>query len=197
MRATSGSRSRGLRLGLAGLMFALEVATAFAPGQAAHAQAALRDYPVPGGWFYSQESRMPEDSPPYPGYTVVDDNEASFWTEFRRYGGVAALGYPVSRRYHYGADSGPLSQAFQRGILQWNPSTGRAEMANVFEQFTQLGRDDLLEIAGVPRPRPSDTSLSFADDAERRMGWVTEPRFLARFFFDPVTQSPFEAQEQA
>jgi hypothetical protein len=70
-------------------------------------------------------------------------------------------------------------------------------MANVFEQFTQQGRDDLLEIAGVPRPRPGDTSLSFADDAERRMGWVTEPRFLARFFFDPVTQSPFESQDQA
>src|SRR5919202_4212721 len=117
MRATSPSRSRGLRLGLAGLLFALEVATAIAPMQAAHAQASLRDYPVPGGWFYSQESRMPEDAPPYRGYTVVDDNEASFWTEFRRFGGVDVLGYPVSRRYHYPEPDGVLSQAFQRGIL--------------------------------------------------------------------------------
>src|SRR5919202_7072379 len=137
MRATSRGRSRGLRLGLAGLMFALEIATAFAPGQAVHAQAALRDYPVPGGWFYSQESRMPEDTPPYRGYTVVDDAEASFWTEFRRYGGVDVLGYPVSRRYRYPNENGFLSQAFQRGILQWRAEMGRAEMANVFDQFTQ------------------------------------------------------------
>jgi hypothetical protein len=140
---------------------------------------------------------MPLDSPPYRGYTVVDDADASFWTEFRRFGGVEVLGYPVSRRYHYPTETGFLSQAFQRGILQWHTDTGRASMANVFEQFTEQGRDDQLEIAGIPRPRPSDPTMSFAMDAERRMGWLVEPRFLARYFFDPVAQYPFEAQEQA
>jgi hypothetical protein len=190
---------RGVRFGVAGLALAMELAVAFMPGQMVHAQSAtsLREYPVPGGWFYTQESRMPQDSPPYRGYTVVDDADASFWTEFRRFGGVEVLGYPVSRRYHYPTDSGFLSQAFQRGILQWHPETGRATMANVFEQFTEQGRDDQLEIAGIPRPRPNDASMSFASDAERRMGWLVEPRFLARYFFDPVSQSPFEAQEQA
>jgi len=70
-------------------------------------------------------------------------------------------------------------------------------MANVFEQFTEQGLDDQLEVAGLPKPRPNDPSLTFSDDAERRMGWLTEPRFLARYFFDPVALSPFEAQEQA
>jgi hypothetical protein len=184
-----------VRLAVVGVVAAVQLATAFLP--AAHAQAALRDYPVPGGWFYSQESRMPEDTAPYRGYTVVDDQDASFWTEFRRFGGVDVLGYPVSRRYRYPSDTGYLSQAFQRGILQWHPEEGRAEMANVFEQFTEQGRDDALEIAGIPRPQPDDPTLSFADDAERRMGLVSEPRFLARYFFDPVSQAPFDAQEQA
>jgi hypothetical protein len=201
MRAASYDKPRrGLRFALAGLVLAIELATAFLP-VGVHAQSAasaLRDYPVPGGWFYSQESRMPTDSAPYRGYTVVDDGDASFWTEYRRYGGVDVLGYPVSRRYRYpDPNTGYLSQAFQRGILQWRGELGRAQMANVFEQFTEQGRDDALEIAGIPRPRQNDTSLSFSDDAERRMGYLVEPRFLARYFFDPVSQSPFDAQEQA
>ncbi len=196
LNANSRRSGRALRLCLAGLALAVEVAVAFVPGPLAHAQTGIRDYPVPGGWFYSQESRMP-DSPPYRGYTVIDDGDAAFWTEFRRFGGVEVLGYPVSRRYHYPTDTGFLSQAFQRGILQWQPEQGRAAMANVFEQFTEQGRDDSLEVAGIPKPRPNDTSLSFASDAERRMGWLVEPRFLARYFFDPVNQTPFEAQEQA
>jgi hypothetical protein len=198
MRAASFSTSRrGLRLVVAGLVLAMELATVILPGASANAQTALRDYPVPGGWFYSQESRLPTEMAPYRGYTVIDDADAPFWTEFRRFGGVDVLGFPVSRRYRYPSDSGYLSQAFQRGILQWHPDTGRSELANVFEQFTEQGRDDALEIAGIPRPRPNDPGLSFADDAERRMGMLVEPRFLARYFFDPVSQSPFDAQEQA
>lgn len=200
MPSVQSTPSRGgVRVCLAALALAIELAVAFVPGPLASAQSAtsLLEYPVPGGWFYTQESRMPADSPPYRGYTVVDDADASFWTEFRRFGGVEVLGYPVSRRYHYPTDTGFLSQAFQRGILQWHPEMGSAQMANVFEQFTEQGRDDQLEIAGIPRPQPNDPTLSFASDAERRMGWLVEPRFLARYFFDPVTQSPFEAQEQA
>src|SRR5438309_2619230 len=107
---------RGLRVGVASLLVALELATAVVSGPVAHAQSTgggLRDYPVPGGWFYSQESRLSTDSPPYRGYTVVDDQDASFWTEFRRFGGADVLGYPVSQRYRYPSDTGYVSQAFQ------------------------------------------------------------------------------------
>jgi hypothetical protein len=114
---------KALRVGLAGLLLALEVATVLAPAApVAHAQSMLRDYPIPGGWFYSQESRIPDLAPPFRGYTVVDDAEAAFWTGFRRFGGVEVLGYPVSRRYRY-AD-GELYQAFQRGVLKWRAEQG-------------------------------------------------------------------------
>jgi len=32
------------------------------------------------------------------GYSVVDDDQAAFWTEFRRLGGVPVVGYLVSTR---------------------------------------------------------------------------------------------------
>src|ERR671930_1931599 len=186
--------SHRLRFAAGALVLAVELATALAP--ATQAQSLIRDYPVPGGWFYSQESRAPKDPPPFRGYTVVDDDQASFWTEFRRYGGVEVLGYPVSRRYRYPTDTGFVSQAFQRGILQWHPEIGRADLANVFEQFSEQGLNPQLEIAGVPQPRPA-TELPFAEDAELRMGWITEPRFLGRYLFDPLYQVPFETQEEA
>ena len=88
---------RSLRLAVAALMLAVEVATAAVPAAHAAGGAGLRDYPVPGGWFYSQESRVATDSPPFRGYTVVDDQDASFWTEFRRFGASIGLRLPCYR----------------------------------------------------------------------------------------------------
>jgi LGFP repeat-containing protein len=213
---------RGLQFGLAGLALALNAALGLVPSQAALAQSTgqaagsgcgLADYPIPGGWFYTQEAAAfgcltghgPSRSR---GYTVLDDGEASFWTEYRRYGGTAVLGYPVSQRYHYpvGSNGGYWYQAFERGILQWHPETQRAEMANVFEQFSENGFDGALADFGIPRPQdfpPSD----FSQDAEQRMALLAEPQFVSRYFYDPVTQhssdpdrageAAFDTQEQA
>ncbi len=190
---------RWLRVALVPLVLALDLVVVLAPVVPAQAQqqvAGPRDYPVPGGWFYPQESRFPDDHAPYRGYTVVDDQEASLWTEFRRYGDVEVLGYPVSRRYRYPNESGYLYQAFQRGILQWRPEEGMARLANVSDMFTENGLDDLLEREGIPKTLGA-SSLPFASDAERRMNWLSEPRFLTRFFWDPVNDTPFETQEAA
>jgi hypothetical protein len=178
------------------LLLAVEASLALAPVRPVSAQSELRDYPIPGGWFYSQEARVAEDTPPFRGYTVVDDADASLWTEFRRYGGVPVLGYPVTQRYRFPFEDGMWHQAFQRGILQWRAEEGRAHMANVYQLFTEFGLDEDLETEGIPRPREF-APLSFNDDAERRMTWITEPRFLARFFYDPVNQQPFATQEEA
>jgi hypothetical protein len=170
------------------------------------------DYPVAGGWFYTQQARglcIQGNGPDRNrGYLVVDDDKGAFWTEFRRYGGVDVLGYPVSQPYHYppSSDGGYWYQAFERGILQWRPEAGRADMANVFDQFTEQGLDDDLAVLGIPGPRPADKS-SLAAEINERMNWITEPRFLARFFYDPVAphssdpdrqaQTSFGIQEQA
>jgi hypothetical protein len=179
-----------------------------------------------GGWFYTQEAcRWSPITGVGParrrGYSVVDDDKGNFWTEFRRYGGVDVLGYPVSQPYHYpiGAQDGYWYQAFERGILQYRPETGHADMANVFEQFTEVGLDSTLEAFGIPAPQRLDPVITaeanaateFENlgryDTEQRMSWLTEPRFLARYFFDPVGfhssepnrlgQASFATQEQA
>ena len=170
------------------------------------------DYPVAGGWFYTEQARglciQGHGPDRNRGYMVVDDDKGAFWTEFRRYGGVDVLGYPVSQPYHYpvNSDGGYWYQAFERGVLQWRPEAGRADMANVFEQFTEQGLDDDLAVLGIPAPKAADKSSS-AVEIDNRMGWITEPRFLARYFFDPVGfhssepdrdgQTAFATQEQA
>ncbi|HEX8967138.1 MAG TPA: hypothetical protein VF937_04605, partial [Chloroflexota bacterium] len=95
----------------------------------------------------------------------------------------------------------------ERGILQWRPELGRAEMANAFEQFTEQGLDDDLAVLGIPGPRPVDDTSTLGAEINARMGWLTEPQFLARYFFDPVAghssdpgrqgQTAFVSQEQA
>jgi hypothetical protein len=121
------------------------------------------DYPISGGWFYTEEARgclVGMGPARKPGYMVVDDDQGAFWTEFRRNGGVEVLGYPVSQRFHYPAtnDSGYWYQAFERGILQWRPEAGRAELANVFEQFSENGRTATSRPWASPTP-PQPTLL--------------------------------------
>lgn len=172
-----------------------------------------KDYPVAGGWFYTEEARgmciVGAGPNRNRGYLVVDDDRGAFWTEFRRFGGVDVLGYPVSQPYNYPPNSsgGLWYQAFERGILQWRPELGRAEMANAFEQFTEQGLDDDLAVLGIPGPQNVDDPSSFGSEINARMSWLTEPRFLARYFFDPVAahssdplrdgQAAFTTQEQA
>jgi hypothetical protein len=91
-------------------------------------------------------------------------------------------------------------------------------MANVFEQFTEADPcnparpddaclDNELLYFGIPNPQAVGTSSDASYDPEQRMSWLTEPRFLARYFFDPVAfhssdsdrsgQASFLTQEQA
>ena len=69
------------------------------------------DWDVPGGHFFSQTG-----GPEGLGYVVRDDGDIRFWSEFRRLGGVASLGYPVSQPLQW---DGFTVQVFQRAALQW------------------------------------------------------------------------------
>jgi hypothetical protein len=209
-----------LRLAAAGVMVSLQLslalpATSFAQARPAAASSGgscqgPADYAVAGGWFYTQQAIAACVTGLGPararGYLVVDDAQANFWTEFRRYGGVEVLGYPVSQRYQYPPSSnvGAWYQAFERGILQWDDQLKQAHMANAFEQFTEAHLDAELDVLGIPMPLEMNGS---AADPMQRMNLITEPRFLSRYFFDPVAfhssepnrpgRTAFATQEQA
>jgi len=99
-------------------------------------QAAALDRAVPNGWWYSQTG-VPNEL----GFAIVDDGQARFWSEFKRLGGVDALGYPVSQRFVL---DGFTVQATQRAIMQWRPESGSVAFVNVFDKLHDLGQDGWL-----------------------------------------------------
>jgi hypothetical protein len=88
-------------------------------GTPAYAQQQPEEFPVPGGYFYTQTRGS---YPPGYGFAVVDDG-VQFYTALRQLGGPAVAGYPISQRF---ITNGRVAQAFQRVILIWDPTTGQA-----------------------------------------------------------------------
>ncbi|MSQ27299.1 MAG: D-alanyl-D-alanine carboxypeptidase family protein [Dehalococcoidia bacterium] len=128
---------------------------------AAQAEAAVPDYPIPEGHFFTQTSPAGGG-----GFSVVDDGQAAIWSEFRRLGGVDAVGYPISRRFIW---NGYVTQAMQRVVFQWRPETRQVAFVNVFDLLTDAGRDDWLRVVrSVPRPLPGDFDAGkTAEQAQR------------------------------
>ncbi|HEY3109071.1 MAG TPA: hypothetical protein VGL23_09980 [Chloroflexota bacterium] len=119
----------------------------------AGARAAAVDRAVPGGWWYSQTGLAGEL-----GFALVDDDRARFWSEFKRLGGVDALGYPVSNRFEL---DGFTVQATQRVVMQWRPEVGQVYFVNVFDRLHDLGQDGWLRsVRQTPEPR------AFADGGQ-------------------------------
>ncbi|MBI4319185.1 MAG: M1 family metallopeptidase [Chloroflexi bacterium] len=98
------------------------------------------DYDIPNGHFFTQTNGQPPGASSK-GFGIVDDANAPLWSEFRRLGGVAALGYPVSRRFAW---DGFVSQAVQKGILQWQPSQRSVLLVNIFDELSRRGLDGWL-----------------------------------------------------
>lgn len=144
------------------------------------------DYAIPDGWFFTETGGGQGN-----GYAVRDSGTDSsghmirFWTEFKRLGGVATLGYPIGQPY-VGSD-GFTYQPFQRGVLQWRPELNHALLGNTFEILQGAGKDDwLLEVKGIPRPIADDGSGGdFARAVRTRLGWMTNAAIRARFFANP------------
>ena len=123
-------------------MVALLLASFLAP---VNASAQGPDFPVAGGWFFTQAGG---DSPdPSDGYAVIDDEEALFWNAFEAFGGVEAVGYPVSRRFVW---DGYVTQAMQKVVFQWRPESESVAFINVFDDLHRLGFDKSLEARLVP-----------------------------------------------
>ena len=98
------------------------------------------DYDLANGHFYTQANGRPGEVTP--GYSVTDEADIPLWSEFQRWGGIATLGFPVSRRFQLGPY---VAQAFQKGILQWRPAQSQAVLANVMDLLHDSGQDDLLQ----------------------------------------------------
>ena len=142
----------------------------------ATAQAA--DYPVPGGWFFSQTGG---DSPETDdGYTVVNDEMARFWTAFQDFGGVESVGYPVSRRFVW---DGFVTQAMQKVVFQWRPETDSVAFVNVFDDLHRRGFDQELVVQLIPaEERFEESGLTFEQIVRQRTQLLAEePALLATY----------------
>lgn len=93
------------------------------------------DYDIVNGHFFTQTAGGEG------GFSVMDDNEARFWSEFQRLGGLQTVGYPISQRYE---QDGFVTQAFQKLVLQWRAEEGVAWAVNVFDELSKGGFDQTL-----------------------------------------------------
>ncbi len=164
------------------LVVAIVLLLAGLPGPA---RAAPLDWDVPGGHFFTQTGGAAGR-----GYSVTDEGGVRFWSEFRRLGGVPALGYPVSQRLEW---DGFTVQVFQRAVLQWRPEVGQAYLVNVFDRLHELGLDDYLaSVRQTPPPAdwPDEAGLSWGDVMRKRLAVLDAwPALKAAYYStagDPV-----------
>ncbi len=138
------------------------------------------DFDVAGGHFFSQAGGGTGK-----GFTVTDDQAASFWSEFQRFGGVQAVGFPISQRFTW---DGFVSQTFQRVVFQWRPETGTVAFVNVFDLMTSTGHDDfLLSARQVPKPGTFDEAgKPFDQIVTERLALLDATPAIRAAYFDVV-----------
>ena len=191
-------RAGRVLLSLLSLLSLLGVLAAPPGASAAPGAQTPGDWSLPRAHFYTQAAG---DTPrPDDGFLVADRpgfgfptgrNVVRFWSEFRRYGGVAVVGYPASRPLVW---DGFDVQAFQKGVFQWRPEQGpegRAWFVNVFDEFTRRGLDGrLLAEKQVPLPGSfDDRGKSFVQITAERLALLDRHPALLRQYRsapDPV-----------
>jgi hypothetical protein len=136
------------------LVFSAGAVRAQSADEGSTAQTCGPDFPVPDGRFFVEA-----EGATGLGYSVIDDQQATFWQAFQALGGVEALGRPISLRFQL---DGFLVQAFERAVLQWNPAGGTANVLNTLDVLQQLGYDEWL--AADPWRIPPHQQL--AEDAD-------------------------------
>src|SRR5215218_9369875 len=100
------------------------------------------DFAVAGGWFYSQTNGKPGGGET--GFTISNADGIPFWDWFNTFGGVSAVGYPVSHRFQW---NGFTVQAFQKVVFQWRPEAKQVFFVNVFDELTASGKDGWLGVS--------------------------------------------------
>ncbi len=137
------------------------------------------------GQTTGQTSTLADEVVTLPCYDIVNGSEAygevPFLAEFRRAGGVDALGYPLTRAITY---EGRPTQFFQKGVLQWQSATRSFAYLNVFDMLSTQGFDPVLATQYLIPP-PADTSaadgLNWDQVAARRMAIMYEAPAIATY----------------
>ncbi|MGE5620606.1 MAG: cellulase family glycosylhydrolase [Sphingomonadaceae bacterium] len=144
------------------------------------------DYDIPNGHFFTQTNGRPLGANAS-GFAVTDEGGVSFWSEFQRLGGVDALGYPVTHRFVL---DGFVTQAFQKGVLQWRPEVKQAYLLNTFDLMHDRGLDDwLLAYRQTPKPFDTkpDTGLPWEKVVVRHLAFLDQNRAIKdRFLSNPA-----------
>ncbi len=150
------------------------VATAQSRGEA------LADYQVVNGHYFTQASGDPDGDA---GFRITDENGVNFASEFERLGGVAALGYPISRRFEW---DGLTTQATQKAVLQWHPAANRATPVNLLDAFADAGLDSWLEQHAQVPPQQlfhDETELIFEEVVAARLAYLDGYPALRQAYF--------------
>ncbi|MBV8085892.1 MAG: M23 family metallopeptidase, partial [Chloroflexi bacterium] len=127
------------------------------------ANEALLEFDIPNGHYYTETNGHGGGGGQ--GFSVVDDTEASMWTALQGSGGVDVAGYPISRRFSLTGSGQHVFQAFQKVVLEWDPSSKSATAVNVM---------DLLHDAGLDQRLLDDREIPVAADfsaADRGRAW--------------------------
>ena len=114
------------------------------------------------------------------GFTVTDDTDAEFWTAFQEFGGVQAVGYPISTRFIW---DGFTTQVMQKSVFQWRPDTLSVSFVNVFDDLHRLGFDGALAHRLVPECESFDESgLTIGQISARRIALLdAEPKLRGAY----------------
>lgn len=113
------------------------------------------DYAIPNGRFFTQAAPGQQGN----GYRVANEAGIPFWDAYREAGGVAELGYPLTRRFLW---RGTVVQAFQLGALRWLPGEARTEV----RPLAELG-----ELPGAARRAERPLALSAEAARVPWSGW--------------------------
>jgi hypothetical protein len=143
------------------------------------------DYDFPGGRFFTQTNGRPLGASAA-GFAVTDSEGVRFWSEFQRLGGWPVIGYPITQRFML---DGFVTQAFQKGVLQWRPEVGQAYFLNTFDLMHDRGLDDWLRTyRQTPEPFDTspDTGLSWEEVVQRHLSFLDgDEAIKARFLSNP------------
>lgn len=145
----------------------------------------ILDYDLPNGRGHFYKQANGQGGSGETGFAITNDDGILFWDDFKRLGGVDALGYPASRRFVW---DGFTCQATQKVVFQWRPEIGSVMFVNVIDIMHDRGLDGWLEVhrqTPPPFDTAADTGLSWDGVTSRHWAFLdASPAIKTRYWQD-------------